>query len=155
MAGDGPVLSAFAARKRLLARTSAPGTPSAAQEGNGSSGSASGTEGPRGSDAADDGAQRKRASRRRKRPRVEAAAGAEQEQEGAVGSGDAPESTREASRRTTPKSDVAEEPAQSPAQTPMATAPRVELVLAEEANATVPRVVVPKELGAISDTPSR
>ena len=147
MAGEGPTLSAFAARKRLLARASAPKSSSTTEDENGGGAGA-------GDDAADDGSQRKRPPRRRKRQRVEATAGQGLEKKVTTGPGTAQEGTQ-GSSRSTPNPDVADETRPPAAETPLATAPRAGVDAAEGVGLSDRPTLESRGSGAVSETPAR
>lgn len=152
MAGDGPVLSAFAARKRLLAKTSESRSPSATEDESGGN-ARSGVPGARGSNdpaAGDDTPRSKRAAGRRKRQRVEASAGKEQEKKVTVRPGAAVEG--KGARPPTASRGVTEDSSQTLVQPPASTA---EMDVDDGVRATVPVSSDLKASGAVLETPAR
>lgn len=156
MAGDGPALSAFAARKRLLARSSEPRSTGPTQDENGGDTGAGADGGGRGSsDSAGVATRSKRTSGRRKRQRVETTSGKERQQEATVQAGTTPEAARGRKSRSTPKPEATDVPSQSPAQPPRATAVKPEMVVVGKAGSGDPIASGFQEPGPGSETPAR
>lgn len=156
MAGDGPALSAFAARKRLLARITEPRSSVAAEDENsGSAGAGAAGAGPSSSDSAGNANQSKRTSGRRKRQRVEKTPGKEREPEVTVQAGTTGEATPGRRSRSTPKPGATDEPSQPPAEAPAATSLEPGTAVIEEARSCDSLSSVSREPGAGSETPAR
>lgn len=148
------MLSAFAARKRLLAKTSESRSPSATEDDSGGS-ARSGAQDARGSEdaTAGDGTPRgKRAVERRKRQRVETAASQGQENKVAVRS----EATvgSEETRQSTAKREIREKQSRTPVQQPTTPVPTTRMDLDDE-NRSTNQFAQLKALGAVMETPAR
>lgn len=148
------MLSAFEARKRLLARTSESRSPSATEDDIRGS-TRSGARDARGSgDAtAGDGTPRsKRAVERRKRQRVETAASQGQEKKVAVRS----EATvgGEETRQSTAKREIKEKQSRTPGQQPTTPVPTTRMDVDEDSRSTNQFAQL-KALGAVMETPAR
>ena len=155
MAGDGPPLSAFAARKRLLARTSESRSSSTTEDeskANAGPGAAPEARGS-GDAAAGDGTPRsKRAAGRRKRQRVETATAEGQEKKVTVKSETTSRSKE--TRQSTARREVGEEQRRTPVQPPIITIPTMGMDVDEKARNSNQFAQL-KALGAVMDTPAR
>lgn len=153
MAGNEPVLSAFALRKRLLAQASEPKSPRAAEDEVG--GGAAGAGGDQVASDTGDGTQKKRAPRRRKRPRVETAPGKDQGEGVTVDSAATAESSREIDQPTL-KAEAVEMQTQLPTEPAVTVATSTtEMDVVENLSTPETSVSNLKESGAVPETPAR
>lgn len=159
MAGDPPMLSAFAARKRLLAKASESKSSSSAEDGDGGSAvkeAAQKKKKPKGlteMPPADGSGRDKRMTARNKRQRVEATVGEGGEKKVTIRAGVKTESSK--GRQSPAKRETTEEPSQPRTPRPTARSLTAEMDVDDGTRAARPSPPESQAPGATPGTPAR